>query len=199
PVQAPAPVAKHVPAPPKTHVVRRRTPAPRTPVVAVPETSPDVAVPQQPAPAPSVASANEPASPAHEEPSLANVVIGPPVDVTPPVALPPRLDLDYKVYFGSQGFMIGHATYRFDRDGGRTQRARRAVRAREGARRKPRHDYAARAQALRVRDRARQRGQARGGLLRLGRRQRALEGRRSRAARAAGVRSADDHVAAVLL
>jgi len=117
PVQAPAPVAKHVPAPPKTHVVRRRTPAPRTPVVAVPETSPDVAVPQQPAPAPSVASANEPASPAHEEPSLANVVIGPPADVTPPVALPPRLDLDYKVYFGSQGFMIGHATYRFEHDG----------------------------------------------------------------------------------
>jgi hypothetical protein len=31
--------------------------------------------------------------------------------------LPPRLDLAYKVYYGTQGFMIGAATYRFEHDG----------------------------------------------------------------------------------
>ena len=51
------------------------------------------------------------------EPSLAGVVIGPPAaDATPPVVLPPRLDLAYKVFFGTQRFMIGEATYRFERD-----------------------------------------------------------------------------------
>ncbi|MGE5668537.1 MAG: DUF3108 domain-containing protein [Betaproteobacteria bacterium] len=38
---------------------------------------------------------------------------------TPPVALPPRVDLAYKVYLGTQGFMIGDATYRFEHDGDR--------------------------------------------------------------------------------
>jgi hypothetical protein len=38
---------------------------------------------------------------------------------TPPVALPPRVDLAYKVYLGTQGFLIGDATYRFEHDGDR--------------------------------------------------------------------------------
>jgi hypothetical protein len=46
-------------------------------------------------------------------------VIGPPADVTPPVVLPPRLDLVYGVYFGTRGFMIGNATYRFEHEGDR--------------------------------------------------------------------------------
>ena len=33
--------------------------------------------------------------------------------------LPPRVDLAYKVFFGTQGFMIGDATYRFEHDGER--------------------------------------------------------------------------------
>ncbi|HJU23345.1 MAG TPA: DUF3108 domain-containing protein [Casimicrobiaceae bacterium] len=49
-----------------------------------------------------------------------NVVIGPPAsDAKPPVELPPRVDLAYKVFFGTQGFMIGDATYRFEHDGNR--------------------------------------------------------------------------------
>src|SRR5438105_10181034 len=32
--------------------------------------------------------------------------------------LPPRLDLAYKVYLGTQGFLIGDATYRFEHEGG---------------------------------------------------------------------------------
>ena len=119
PVEAPVPVAKSLPPPPKTHLMRRPRPAPRTPVVAVPETSAEVQAPPQAVAAPSTASANEPTPSVREESPLANVVIGPPADANPPVVLPPRLDLDYKVYFGSQGFMIGHATYRFEHDGDR--------------------------------------------------------------------------------
>ncbi|MDQ2916666.1 MAG: DUF3108 domain-containing protein [Pseudomonadota bacterium] len=37
----------------------------------------------------------------------------------PPVVLPPRLDLAYKVFFGTRGFMIGDATYRFEHTGDR--------------------------------------------------------------------------------
>ena len=37
----------------------------------------------------------------------------------PPVALPPRVDLAYKVYLGTQGLLIGDATYRFEHDGDR--------------------------------------------------------------------------------
>ena len=39
--------------------------------------------------------------------------------VPPPVALPPRVDLAYKVFLGTQGFMIGDATYRFEHSGDR--------------------------------------------------------------------------------
>jgi hypothetical protein len=47
-----------------------------------------------------------------------HVVIGPPAeDATPSVVLPPRLDLAYKVFYGTQGFLIGAATYRFEHEG----------------------------------------------------------------------------------
>ena len=37
--------------------------------------------------------------------------------VTPTKTLPPRLDLAYKVFLGTQGFLIGEATYRFEHHG----------------------------------------------------------------------------------
>jgi hypothetical protein len=37
----------------------------------------------------------------------------------PAVTLPPRVDLAYKVFLGTQGFLIGDATYRFEHDGDR--------------------------------------------------------------------------------
>jgi hypothetical protein len=37
----------------------------------------------------------------------------------PTPALPPRVDLAYKVFLGTQGFMIGDATYRFEHTGDR--------------------------------------------------------------------------------
>jgi hypothetical protein len=41
-------------------------------------------------------------------------------DANPPtVALPPRVDLAYKVFLGTHGFLIGDATYRFEHDGDR--------------------------------------------------------------------------------
>jgi hypothetical protein len=41
-----------------------------------------------------------------------------PSQPAPANGLPPRLDLAYKVYMGTQGFMIGDATYRFEHDAG---------------------------------------------------------------------------------
>jgi hypothetical protein len=41
----------------------------------------------------------------------------PPMPPTP--SLPPRVDLAYKVFLGTQGFMIGDATYRFEHTGDR--------------------------------------------------------------------------------
>src|SRR6185437_2822684 len=35
------------------------------------------------------------------------------------VSLPPRVDLAYRVFLGTRGFMIGDATYRFEHDGNR--------------------------------------------------------------------------------
>jgi Protein of unknown function (DUF3108) len=61
-----------------------------------------------------------PPPPAAPPPPVERAVPPPPAaDATPPVVLPPRLDLAYKVFFGTQGFMIGEATYRFERDGDR--------------------------------------------------------------------------------
>ncbi len=57
-------------------------------------------VAEAPAPATEVAAAPEPA-----------------VDEAPPVRLPPRVDLAYKVFLGTQGFWIGDATYRFEHTG----------------------------------------------------------------------------------
>ena len=59
-------------------------------------------------------------TPSHGAPDAAarDVVIGPPAEAAKPsVVLPPRLDLAYKVFYGTQGFMIGAATYRFEHEG----------------------------------------------------------------------------------
>ena len=44
-------------------------------------------------------------------------VIEPIVATQPPRTLPPRLDLAYKVFLGTHGFLIGEATYRFEHHG----------------------------------------------------------------------------------
>ena len=114
----PVPSAQPAPPPPPQQPTKRtrtiaRKPAAPPATFAAPDASapaidqgtPDVA---KGAPGPSgaetTAKAPEPASEAATASEPA-----PPV-----VALPPRVDLAYKVFFGTQGFMIGEATYRFE-------------------------------------------------------------------------------------
>lgn len=115
-------------------------PPPPKPVASVskpkPKPKPRRANPAVPPP-PVVAPAAEPlpAEPALLEPTPEAIAAGPelptaPVDVaaTPSVpipteasdkTLPPRVDLVYKGYLGTQGFVIGDATYRFEHSGNR--------------------------------------------------------------------------------
>ena len=49
-----------------------------------------------------------------------SAVSAPATEPAPPaVALPPRVDLAYKVFLGTGGFLIGDATYRFEHEGDR--------------------------------------------------------------------------------
>lgn len=109
----PPPLASAAPAPPVPKPKpRRSTPAP----AAAPEVAASTA---EPAPAAGPA----PAAVAAEAPAEDQAAPAPPVlaeDVAsaePPVVqkvLPPRVDLAYRVYFGSGGLWIGSATYRFE-------------------------------------------------------------------------------------
>jgi hypothetical protein len=122
PLPAPPPPVERV-ASPAAVVPKTRPPAPRrahAPVIAVQKPSAPGNAEVVATHDASAATASATPTSAASEASLANVVIGPPAaDATPPVVLPPRLDLAYKVFFGTQGFMIGEATYRFERDGDR--------------------------------------------------------------------------------
>ncbi len=107
-----------LPPPPSGAVVattpkpKRRSPlAPPAPVAestAIPSPAaeiPAAPVPQEPPPAPVLAEEVAPAPPS-----------------TNPAAqktLPPRVDLAYKVFLGTQGFFVGDATYRFEHSGNR--------------------------------------------------------------------------------
>jgi len=99
-------------APPPKPAPRTRRPTSRlvtTPRSEVATPAEDVAppapavepVPAPPAPAPAIAEA--PPAPAPPAPPAMKV-------------LPPRLDLAYKVFMGTQGFFVGDATYRFEHD-----------------------------------------------------------------------------------
>ena len=111
----PAPASKRVPVP-KPKVRRIEHPpiitAPSSPVTT------DVEALATPLVDADRASATSPAG--ESAATLSGVVIGPPdTPATPPIVLPPRLDLAYKVFFGTRGFMIGDATYRFEHTGDR--------------------------------------------------------------------------------
>jgi hypothetical protein len=98
-------------------------PKPRAPVVA-PEKAPEVAKAEPPAepprdpseePAPQQASAEPPPVIQAPEPEvLAEDVASPAAPELEQKTLPPRVDLSYKVFWGTQGFEIGRATYRFE-------------------------------------------------------------------------------------
>jgi hypothetical protein len=120
----PPPLPSIVPTPapskPKPKPKPRRTPAapppPTSSVAAAPEPAPPAAVPA-PEPAPAAAAIEEPPQPEPEREPPAPVLaedVEPPADLVEHKVLPPRVDLAYKVFYGTQGFLIGRATYRFE-------------------------------------------------------------------------------------
>jgi hypothetical protein len=105
------PTATISPPPPKAKPQRKRPTSPLVTRRTEPAPSAETEAPSEPATAAAPAAA--PAAPAPEAVAPPAVVIGP-----PPAGptLPPRLDLAYKVFLGTQGFLIGDATYRFEHD-----------------------------------------------------------------------------------
>jgi len=94
-----------VPAPVAPKAKRRAA----TAVVAV------TAAPIQPAlEAPAGFGELEPSEPLALAPSLDEPVPAPPEAQPPPKQLPPRVDLVYRAFLGTQGFLIGEAVYRLD-------------------------------------------------------------------------------------
>ena len=111
--EMPAPPAVTPPPPQKSPTRPRRptsrlvtAPADAKAVSAEPE--PAAAAPAAPAPAP---------APAVEPPPVVIAAPAPEPAVPPAKVLPPRLDLAYKVFMGTQGFLVGDATYRFEHEG----------------------------------------------------------------------------------
>lgn len=111
-----------LPPPPKPSAAPAPTPAKPKPkprkVASVPAALPPAPVEAEPEPAPQAAT--EAAAPdpgtgtgeAAEAPSaMAEVTPG---AVTGGKTLPPRVDLAYKVFYGTRGFLIGEAVYRFE-------------------------------------------------------------------------------------
>jgi hypothetical protein len=103
----PPPTAVATPAPAKK--ARRTSPLVPPAPMATAEPLPEVpeATASPPAPAPQAAPA-----PALAE-DVAALPSGP-VATSATKSLPPRVDLAYKVFFGTQGFHVGDATYRFE-------------------------------------------------------------------------------------
>ena len=113
----PVPSAQPAPAPPQKPIKRTRTIArkPTAPPAAI--AAPDASAPvidegttdvakvePGPSSAETIAKSAEPAG----DSAIAS-------ETAPPaVVLPPRVDLAYKVFLGTQGFMIGEAAYRFE-------------------------------------------------------------------------------------
>ena len=108
------------PPPPEPPVAAKPKPKPAKPKrpKAVPSPAPPTAIVQE-APATIVQPGPEPATIIAQEPTPPEPEFAPepaPIE-PPPVVLPPRVDLAYKVFLGTQGFMIGEAVYRFEHDG----------------------------------------------------------------------------------
>ena len=113
----PVPQVESVPAQPSVER-KRPKPRPRVPTIA----TPDASAPTVEATAPAIdaqKTTDRADAAAQAPPAVANAAT--PTEAPPPpaVTLPPRVDLAYKVFLGTQGFQIGDATYRFEHDGDR--------------------------------------------------------------------------------
>ena len=114
----PPPVPQVESAPAQPSVERKRPkPRPRVPTIATPDASAPTV--EATAPAIDAQKTTDRADAAAQAPPAANAAA--PSEAPPPsaVTLPPRVDLAYKVFLGTQGFQIGDATYRFEHDGDR--------------------------------------------------------------------------------
>ena len=115
----PPPVPQVESAPAQPSVERKRPkPRPRVPTIA----TPDASAPTVEATTPAIdaqRSTDRADAAAQAPPAVANAAT--PTEAPPPpaVTLPPRVDLAYKVFLGTEGFQIGDATYRFEHDGDR--------------------------------------------------------------------------------
>jgi hypothetical protein len=108
----PPPAPQTTPMPPRPKPKRPVAPKPAPPAAAEPVApEPPPAAAELPSEAPPAAAEAAPPAPV-EAPA-------PPAPPTPDKTLPPRVDLAYKVFLGTQGFLIGEATYRFEHEGNR--------------------------------------------------------------------------------
>jgi hypothetical protein len=111
-----------LPPPPKPSAAPAPTPAKPKPkprkVASVPAALPPAPVEAEPEPAPEAA-ADAPAAEAGAGTADAAEAPAAMAEVTPGAVtggktLPPRVDLAYKVFYGTRGFLIGEAVYRFE-------------------------------------------------------------------------------------
>lgn len=122
PPPPPPPPPAAAPEPPPKPMPQPRAPATRrTPTIAAHAPSsiavpPPIDSPPIDAPGSAASAAQDGSADTGQGSAAAETTEAP---AAPPIALPPRVDLAYKVYLGKQGFMIGDATYRFEHDGDR--------------------------------------------------------------------------------
>jgi hypothetical protein len=110
------PTPKARPRPPRSAPATPPAPleAPREPDVAPPTLESDAVATEEAAVDGESATTAEPVPP----PVLAEEMPTPEAPPIPAKALPPRVDLAYKVFFGTQAFHVGSATYRFEHAAG---------------------------------------------------------------------------------
>ena len=104
PLPVPAPAPKPRPRP-------KRATAPPVAQAPAPEPLPAAAAAEE---APTIDPTPEAIAAGPERPAEVVAPEAPPPTIEPPKTLPPRIDLVYKAFLGTQGFMIGEATYRFE-------------------------------------------------------------------------------------
>jgi hypothetical protein len=114
----PAPVETLAPQPPKPKHRRVVRAAPRVPVESP---DPELLAAATPAPTSASSTAESMASPlespdAVAPPPLEEAIPAAP-SMAPPRELPPRIDLAYRAFLGTRGFLIGDAVYRLEHSG----------------------------------------------------------------------------------
>ena len=100
---------------------RRTTPKAVAPTAPIAEPAPEAApgVASEARAVDDAGSAGAMPEPVAAAPATTDVVAPTPGGAEPQKPLPPRVDLAYKVFLGTQGFWIGDATYRFEHTGNR--------------------------------------------------------------------------------